>query len=132
MSESGDQNNKAHRPRQAGNKARKKKAKDLKKKGVDVQEQKKNPKVRQLCLFLQPFDFRSIFQAFGVRSTVRARIQSQRTLDLETSKLHLPIPNRIDPDNPPPFMVLKFYYLPFLADMLFLFAGRRCRPSWSW
>jgi hypothetical protein len=37
--------NKPHRARQAGNKARRKKAKDQKKKGVDVQEQKRNPKV---------------------------------------------------------------------------------------
>ncbi|MES1908170.1 MAG: hypothetical protein MHM6MM_001153 [Cercozoa sp. M6MM] len=77
-----------HRARQSGPTARKKKLKDLRKKGIDVSKQREsNPK------------------AFTFKSAVRAARTRQRNADLQQRKHHVVMADRSKTASPPPVMV---------------------------
>ena len=75
-----NQEQKVHRPRQAGRKADKKKSRK------HEPDQKRNPK------------------AFAVQSVNKAAKQVHRSLDLQTKKRHVPLVDRTSLE-PPPFVV---------------------------
>ncbi|XP_046584794.1 ribosome biogenesis protein BMS1 homolog [Haliotis rubra] len=80
----GEDKKKAHRVRQAGRKAEKKKAKD--KHEQDLTAKQRNPR------------------AFAIQSANKTAKRVQRTLDHKTKKHHIPLVDRT-PDEPPPVVV---------------------------
>jgi len=83
--DAGEQKNKAHRSRQAGPKAEKKRLKKLAKQAP--QPKQKNPK------------------AFGFASAIRANLNSRYAAEVKQRKLHAVMPNRAAVDEPPPLLV---------------------------